>query len=55
MDGLDKACKQFGGYLLNTERVNSYVSEMMEGKREFDSMPWRIFCFQRWFNSIQES
>lgn len=51
-EGIDKACKQFGGHLLDTEKTKHYVSEMMEGKRKFDFMPWRIVCFERWFNTM---
>lgn len=52
-DGIDKACKQLGGHLLDAEKVNNYVSGMMEGKRPFDFVPWRIICFNMWFDSIQ--
>jgi asparagine synthase (glutamine-hydrolysing) len=52
MDGIDKACTQFGGTLLNTNEVHKYVSGMITGKREFDFVPWRIFCFHRWFNNL---
>ncbi len=48
-DGIDKACKQFGGTLLHTENVKKYVAEMIAGKREFNFMPWRIICFNRWY------
>ncbi len=52
LDGIDKACKQFGGTLLNEEKVKKYVFDIIEGRREFDSMPWRIVCFHRWYNSL---
>jgi asparagine synthase (glutamine-hydrolysing) len=52
LKGISKACKQFDGHLLDAAKVNSYVSEMIGGQRPFDSMPWRIVCFHRWFNSI---
>lgn len=51
-DGIDKACAQFGGTILNAELVRAQVSDIFAGKRDFDSMPWRIFCFHRWFNSL---
>jgi asparagine synthase (glutamine-hydrolysing) len=50
LDGIDKACKQFDGTLLNPDQVRKYVTEMIAGKREFDFVPWRILCFYRWFN-----
>jgi asparagine synthase (glutamine-hydrolysing) len=49
MDGIDKACKQFDGFLLNGEKVKAYVGEMIAGKREFNFMPWRIISFSRCF------
>jgi len=51
-DSIDKACKQFGGHLLDAGKVRKYVDEMIAGKREFDFMPWRIVCFYRWFKRI---
>jgi len=54
LDNIDKACKQFGGTLLNTEKVKQYVNDILEGRREFDSMPWRIVCFYRWYNQVNE-
>jgi asparagine synthase (glutamine-hydrolysing) len=51
LDNIDKACKQFG-HILNEQKVKKYVSDIIEGKREFDSMPWRIVCFYRWFNNL---
>lgn len=48
---IDKACQQFGGTLLNAANVKKHVGEMIDGKREFDFMPWRIVCFNRWINS----
>ena len=51
-DQIDKACKQFGDTLLNEPQVKQYVSDMMDGKRKFDFMPWRIVCFSKWYNSI---
>ena len=52
LDGIAKSCAQFGGQLLNTTQVTNYVSSMIEGKQSFDFVPWRIFCFHRWFNSL---
>lgn len=51
-DGVDKACKQFGGHILNTDQVKQYVSSMIDGKRNFDYVPWRILCFHRWINGL---
>lgn len=45
------ACAQFG-QLLNGEKVLQHFKDMLEGKRQFDSMPWRIVCFYRWYNSL---
>ena len=49
---IDKACQQFGGKILDTEHTKSYVSEMMDGKRQFDFVPWRIICFNKWYDSV---
>ena len=49
---IDKACKQFGGTILNTEHTKSYVAEMIEGKRIFDFVPWRIICFNKWYDTV---
>jgi asparagine synthase (glutamine-hydrolysing) len=51
-DGVDEACKRLGGYLLDTAQTRQYVTEMMDGKRKFDFMPWRIVCFEQWFNKF---
>jgi asparagine synthase (glutamine-hydrolysing) len=51
-DGIDRACKQFGGTILNADNARQYVSAVIDGKREFDFIPWRIFCFHRWFNGM---
>ena len=51
-DHIDKACKRFGGTLLHADKVQQYLSDMMEGKRQFDFVPWRIVCFYKWFNSL---
>jgi asparagine synthase (glutamine-hydrolysing) len=53
MDGVDKACKQFGGTILDTESVRSYISGMIDGKRPFNFVPWRILCFNRWFETVK--
>ncbi|MBC7553807.1 MAG: asparagine synthase (glutamine-hydrolyzing) [Taibaiella sp.] len=47
---IDKACKKFGGTILNTEHTKKYVNDMMEGKRNFDFVPWRIICFNKWYH-----
>ncbi len=52
VDGVEKACRQFGGHLLDTAKVKQYLADILDGKREFDSMPWRIVCFHRWYNSV---
>jgi asparagine synthase (glutamine-hydrolysing) len=51
-EGVERACRQFGGQLLNAEGVRQYVSEMINGKRQFDFMPWRMLCFEHWFNHM---
>jgi asparagine synthase (glutamine-hydrolysing) len=48
---IEGACAQFGN-LLNGEKVLTHLKEMIEGNRQFDSMPWRIVCFYRWYNSL---
>ncbi len=52
LENIDKACKQFGGTLLHAEKVKQYVSDILENRREFDSMPWRIVCFYKWYNQV---
>jgi asparagine synthase (glutamine-hydrolysing) len=52
LEHIDKACKQFGGTLLNAEKVKQYVNDILENRREFDSMPWRIVCFYKWYNQV---
>ncbi|MCW3121333.1 MAG: asnB [Flavipsychrobacter sp.] len=49
---VDKACQQFGGTLLHAANVKQHVVEMINGKRPFDFMPWRIICFNKWYNSL---
>lgn len=49
---IDKACTQFDSTLLHADRVKQHVAEMMAGKRQFDFMPWRIICFNKWYNSL---
>lgn len=51
-DGVEKACKQFGGHILDTEHTRKYVGTILDGKRDFDAVPWRIVCFSNWFNSL---
>ncbi len=50
---IDKACKQFGGKILDTDQAKQYTADMMSGKRAFDFVPWRIVCFNKWFDSIK--
>ena len=50
---IDKACQQFGGTILHTDNVKKYVSDMIAGNRRFNFTPWRIVCFNKWYNSIQ--
>ena len=52
LDGIEKACIQFDGHLLNAHEVRRYVAAIIAGKREFDFVPWRIFCFHRWYNQM---
>jgi len=52
IDGIDKACAQFGGQILDTANVKKYVASMLDGKQPFDFAPWRIFCFHRWHNRL---
>lgn len=49
---IDKACQQFGKSLLDTQGVHKVVEETIEGKRKFNYLPWRIICFNKWYNSI---
>ncbi len=49
---IDSACKAFGGTILDVTNTKKYVTEMMDSKRKFDFMPWRIVCFNRWYSSI---
>ncbi len=49
---IDKACKQFDGTILNAAETKIYFNEIMDGKRPFDFVPWRIICFSKWMNSI---
>ena len=51
-DEIDKACRQFGGSVLDTAHTKKYVADIMEDKRTFDFVPWRIICFSKWYNSI---
>ena len=44
---IDKACKMFGD-ILDAKAVKEHVTEMMDGKRKFTFMPWRIVCFAQW-------
>lgn len=48
---IEKACKQLGGVYFDSERARKYVNEMVEGKRHFDFMPWRIVAFRRWYEN----
>ncbi len=50
---IDKACKQFGGKILDTAHTKKYLEDMIDGKIKFDFAPWRIICFSKWYNSIQ--
>lgn len=50
--GVERACKQLDGYLLDAAGTRRYVADMIEGKRKFDFMPWRVICFERWFNKF---
>ena len=50
-EGIDAACKQFDGQLLNGEKVKNYLADMIAGRRSFDFVPWRILCFARWMNN----
>lgn len=50
MESIDKACKQFDGQLLYAEKTKQYVTEVLDGKRPFDTVPWRLFCLQRWYD-----
>lgn len=51
-EGIDAACKQFDGQLLNGEKVQNYLADMIAGRRAFDFVPWRILCFARWMNNM---
>lgn len=52
LENIDNACKQFGGNLLDAGKVMQYVNEILDNKRKFDSMPWRIVCFYRWYKQV---
>ncbi|PQJ11638.1 asparagine synthase (glutamine-hydrolyzing) [Flavipsychrobacter stenotrophus] len=49
---IDKACKAFGGKILDVANTKKYVAELVDSKRKFNFMPWRVICFNRWFESI---
>ena len=48
---IEKAIKQFGGTILNGDETRKYLNDMIDGKRKFDFVPWRIVCFNKWYNS----
>ena len=52
-NGIDKACAQFGGHILDSDATRAYVQNMMDGKTPFSFMPWRVICFDKWFNMVQ--
>jgi asparagine synthase (glutamine-hydrolysing) len=47
---IDIACKEFDGIILNGKATRQYLDEMQTGSRKFDFVPWRILCFNKWFN-----
>ena len=47
---LEAAYKNLDGTMVNAGLARTYVSEIMNGTRAFDFMPWRIICFNRWLN-----
>ena len=49
--GIEKTCKQFNGHIVDAAKVKVYVSEIMNGKRQFDPVPWRVLCFGNWFEN----
>lgn len=50
---INKACKQFDGYILNSAATQNHVNAIIDGKEPFSFMPWRIVCFSRWFDMMQ--
>ncbi len=53
MEGVEHTCKQFGGHLLDAEATKKYVLEIMDGKRKFSFMPWRVLCFGKWYDMVK--
>ncbi len=51
LNEMDLACRQFGSTILNTAETMKYTRDMIDGKRPFDFMPWRIICFNKWYNT----
>lgn len=52
--GIEKACNRFGGHLLNSSATWDHVNAMMEGKVPFTFMPWRIVCFVKWYEMMEQ-
>jgi asparagine synthase (glutamine-hydrolysing) len=53
MEGVENTCKQFGGSILNADATLAHVREIVEGKREFSFMPWRVLCLGKWHNAVK--
>jgi hypothetical protein len=42
----------FDGRLLDAKATTAHVQEMMDGKREFNFMPWRVLCLGVWYEQM---
>jgi asparagine synthase (glutamine-hydrolysing) len=51
-DGVAKTAAMFDGRLLDAKATTAHVQEMMDGKREFNFMPWRVLCLGVWYEQM---
>ncbi len=47
---LEAAYKKLDRTMIDATAARKYVAEIMDGKRTFNFMPWRIICFNRWLD-----
>jgi asparagine synthase (glutamine-hydrolysing) len=53
-DCVEKASKRFGGHLLDATFTRNHVNNMIDGKETFSYTPWRILCFNKWYEMIDQ-
>jgi asparagine synthase (glutamine-hydrolysing) len=53
MDGIQKTCSYFDGTLLNGPATIAHVQEIIDGSKQFNFMPWRVFCLGKWFEMLR--